>query len=455
MENLVTEYHQITFDEYLAAKQEIKEELLNMAGSFIRIGYRLKQIKQSEAYRNDGYHTLAEFARAEYGLSESVTSRFIAINTKFSIDGNSPELLPEFENFGSGKLSEMLTLSDEDCRLVKETTTVATIRELKKFNKDSKKENVEADVVTETGKTGEKPAQTKEKPENQTEEISGLPLATSQEWTGIKQVIVEFFRDKKELLDDIYELGNCEDIAERMNPSGNLTFKKGLHMLFFYPYPEGVALKTFRQPNETYTWQEFVGLMAEVFGTAYTTPGKIWEDFYGAETAQEESRQEDYEAEKIHGKAETAQGKPIKTKNLETCDVARTKNHRSPGKNKETPDFQEEKEKEKTEKNDEGPKQVLETSGLEGIEGQAEIEDYFDQNGNYQIPEKEAEEAVHKKDNPKLFIRSLAGGVRLYSDNVEIARGGCIDEIIWQIESEISTMAADGYDAEIIFSRED
>jgi len=170
MEDL-TEYHQITFDEYLTAKQEIKEELLNMAGSFIRIGYRLKQIKESWAYRNDGYQTLAEFAKTEYGLSESAASRFMAVNTKFSVGGNSPELLPEFKNFGSGKLSEMLTLSDEDCRLIKETTTVATIREVKRFNKG---ERVEADVVTEA---------------EDTKKIDGL--ATSQE-TGIKFVIVEF-----------------------------------------------------------------------------------------------------------------------------------------------------------------------------------------------------------------------------------------------------------------------
>lgn len=426
-------YHQITFDEYLTAKQEIKEELLNMSGSFIRIGYRLKQIKQSEAYKNDGYQTLAEFAKTEYGLSESVTSRFMAINTKFSVGGNSMELLPEFQNFGSGKLSEMLTLTDEDCRLIKETTTVATIREIKRFNKDGRKETVQADVVTETGELEEK--EVREKTENQTEGIT--TLATSQE-TGIKQVIVEFFRDKKELLNDIYELGNCEDIAERMNPSGNLTFKKGLHMLFLYPYSEGVALKTFKQPNETYTWQEFVKLISEVFETAYTAQGKIWENFYGTEQTQEKAK---------------AQEKTTKIQSLETCDVARTKNHESPRKNKENLDFQEEtgnKEQEKTEENDGSPKQFKENSNLEEIEGQAEIEDYFDQNGDYQIPKEKPED-----NELKFSIRSTAGKVRFYDGSIEIVNGECIDEIIWQIEEEISAKIAGGYHAEIIFMKED
>lgn len=440
MENLI--YHQITFDEYLAAKQEIKEELLNMSGSFIRIGYRLKQIKQSEAYRNDGYQTLAEFAKAEYDLSESVTSRFMAINTKFSVNGNSPELLPEFRNFGSGKLSEMLTLSDEDCKLIKETTTVATVRDIKKFNRDSREEMIEADVVTEI-QAEEKTEEARKKSEK---EIQENPLATSQEiqgqqWTGIKQVIVEFFQDKKELLNNIYELGNCEDIAEMMNPSGNMTFKKGLHMLFLYPYSEGVALKTFKKPNETYTWPEFVKLMSEVFGTTYTAPGKIWEDFYGAEEAQ--------------GKTEQAQGKTRKTEDLETCDVARRKNDGSPRKNKENPDFQEEKkeeEQEKLEENAAGPKQFKENKDSEGIEGQTEIEDYFDKNGDYQIPE---EKSVTHKNSLKCSICNIDGRIRFYSDNIELVRGDCVDEILTVVENEISTMIAKGYNAEIIFSKED
>ncbi len=391
MENLV-EYHQITFDEYLAAKQEIKEELLNMAGSFIRIGYRLKQIKESGAYRNDGYQTLAEFAKTEYGLSESVTSRFMAINTKFSIGGNSPKLLPEFKNFGSGKLSEMITLSDEDCKLIKETTTVAIIREVKKFNKE---ERVEADVVTEIGDTKEIEV-----------EVEENPLAMSQEvWTGIQFVIVEFFRDKKELLNDIYELENCEDIVEMINPSGNLTFKKGLYMLFFYSYSEGVALKTFGKPNKTYTWPEFINLIVQIFGDSYTVPGKVWENFYEAKETQEETEQE---------KIEQTKKKVTKTEDLETCDVAR--------------------------------------NDLEQIEGQIEIEDCFDENGDYQIPEEKSEQAV---DSLKFSIRNIDGKVRFYSGNIELIKGECIDEIMWQIENEIGTKIANGYNANIVFMKED
>ncbi len=403
MESLV-EYHQITFDEYLAAKQEIKQELLNMAGSFIRIGYRLKQIKESGAYKNDGYQTLAEFAKSEYGLSESATSRFMAINTKFSIGGNSPELLPEFKNFGSGKLSEMITLSDEDCKLIKETTTVATIREVKKFNKE---ESVEADVVTEIGDTKV--------------EVEENPLATSQEaWTGIQFVIVEFFRDKKELLSDIYELENCEDITEMINPSGNLTFRKGLYMLFFYSYPEGVALKTFGRPNKTYTWQDFISLIVEVFGDSYTVQGKVWENFYEAKETWEETEQE---------KIEQTQEKVTKTEDFETCDVTGNENAASSRKNKKTMDFQEGEET-----------------------GQTEIEEYFDENGDYQIPEERSEQAA---DSLKFSIRNIDGEVRFCSNNIELIKGECIDEIMWQIENEISTKIANGYNAEIVFMKED
>lgn len=47
------QYHQMTFDEYLAAKEEIKEKIQGMAADYICIGYRLRQIDETQAYRQD------------------------------------------------------------------------------------------------------------------------------------------------------------------------------------------------------------------------------------------------------------------------------------------------------------------------------------------------------------------------------------------------------------------
>lgn len=95
MDNSITpvkEYHQITIDEYLAAKQEITHRLINMSEDYIAIGFFLRQIDESEAYRQDGYASLKDFAKVEFGLSESSVSRAMAINKEFSKDGYSKEL---------------------------------------------------------------------------------------------------------------------------------------------------------------------------------------------------------------------------------------------------------------------------------------------------------------------------------------------------------------------------
>ena len=131
------EYVQLTLDDWLGIKEKLRKELQGVSEGFIRIGYQLKKIKEQRLYENDGYHDINEFAKAEYGLHPSTVSRFIAINTKYSIDGNSERLRPEFAGLGSTKLAEMLTLPDEDLPMIRPETTKEGIRELKRFNRDA------------------------------------------------------------------------------------------------------------------------------------------------------------------------------------------------------------------------------------------------------------------------------------------------------------------------------
>lgn len=129
------EYTQITIDQWLSWKEDVRRKLNETAQNFVYIGYRLKQIRDSGMY--DGKKDIFEFAQDEYGLSKSTVSRFMAINDKYSEDGNSLELRDEFKGLSSSKLSEMLTLPDEQLELITEQTTVSTIRELKAFNKEA------------------------------------------------------------------------------------------------------------------------------------------------------------------------------------------------------------------------------------------------------------------------------------------------------------------------------
>ena len=99
---------------FVTLKQALGQELTKTSQSFIRIGYLLKKARDEEDILKDsGYSDVNEFASAEFGLDRSQVSRFTRINDRFSIGGYSEHLKSEYEQYGSAKLSLMLTLPDE------------------------------------------------------------------------------------------------------------------------------------------------------------------------------------------------------------------------------------------------------------------------------------------------------------------------------------------------------
>ena len=99
---------------YLTLKAALGQELTKTSQSFIRIGYLLKRARdEEEILKDSGYSDVNEFASAEFGLDRSQVSRFVRINDRFSIGGYSEHLKVEYEQYGSAKLSLMLTLPDE------------------------------------------------------------------------------------------------------------------------------------------------------------------------------------------------------------------------------------------------------------------------------------------------------------------------------------------------------
>lgn len=346
------QYHQMTFDEYLAAKEEIKEKIQGMAADYICIGYRLRQIDETQAYRQDGYKTLAEFAKQEYGLSPSATSRFMDINRMFSMNGFSPELVPEFAGYGVSKLSEMLQLTEDDRGLVKAGTTVADIRELKRLERG---ELVEADIMIPEESVPEEPELTEEEKD-------------------IRNVLLAFFAEEENRLSNVWKnIDDPEKVAEIMAPSGNKTFRKGLYMLFLYGYGEGAALKLFKKPSRQMTWKELTETIRNLY-LPYADGGNIWENCYGR-----------------NGE------KPQKDLGLQEKSLATSQ------------------ETKKTEEKPESPNQIREN---DQIEGQKNLEEYFDENGNYEEPEENGESPNQIREN-----RELESMKKELRENLEETRG--------------------------------
>lgn len=139
-------YVQMTLDDWLQMKQKLRQELLGVKQSFVRIGYALRKIEDRRLYEQDGYKSIAEFAKAEYGLEPSTVSRFMSINREYSVDGYSQTLRPEFTDLGRSQLEEMLKLPESDRQMIQPETSREDIRELKRFNKTVPETGVADDI---------------------------------------------------------------------------------------------------------------------------------------------------------------------------------------------------------------------------------------------------------------------------------------------------------------------
>ncbi len=259
------EMQQITLVQWLSWKEDIREKLRETSENFVHIGYRLKQIRDSEMF--DGEADIFGFARKEYGLSKSTTSRFIAINERFSEGGNSLELRREYKALGSSKLAEMLALPDAECQLITERTTVKEIRELKEFSRQQAPEEEER-----------------------------YPEGEEKKLTPLQKCLVDYFRDKKEMLNAVMRAWYEDALkmaAEIMNPSGYATHKKGLCFLFMYDYEKGAAVKimTKKKPSQM-TWEALLTEVDWIFGDLYESgENDVHGAYYGGIKAADENVQ--------------------------------------------------------------------------------------------------------------------------------------------------------------------
>lgn len=233
-------YHQITLDEYMEIKADIKRRLNYLAESFVAIGYRLKQIRDSEAYRQDGYDTIFEFAEKELGLTKSPTSRFMAINDKYSVGGNSLELREEFIGLGKSRLSEMLTMDPENYILVTDKTSVKEIREIKHMEKAAGEE---------------------------------------RELTKFQEVLRKEYAspDRRKELIEIANAESIDDLKAAIIPEGYRLMKKGLLAIKFED--EKIIVRTMGVSGvQELTWEEIFNEYEQVFELAAADP---WQAAYG------------------------------------------------------------------------------------------------------------------------------------------------------------------------------
>lgn len=108
----IVEPGDIQINSYKDFKTALDGELQKAAEGFVKIGWLLKQARDTDILHESGYANVNDFAMAEYGIDKSVVSRYIRINDRFSEGGNSPRLKEQYKEFGYAKLAIMIQLPE-------------------------------------------------------------------------------------------------------------------------------------------------------------------------------------------------------------------------------------------------------------------------------------------------------------------------------------------------------
>lgn len=288
---------------YQGLKSEIKSELNRVAESFVVIGYKLKQVRDGELYRQDGYNNIHEFAKEEYGLSQSNTSRFIAINDKYSMDGGSTKLLERFDGYGYSKLSEMLTLSDDEIKLISVKTTVAEIRDVKQVKREAENEIYATSHNSESLENTQSEQDFKEEKKHIIPEAEKLLIAFFRERNrrGMLKELADLFRNHGEARETI------KQAAEIINPSGYLMFKNLFTIMTFEE--QVIKYNNFKSGTKEFTYSDFIHDTCLVFDMTAIDPAL---EFYGEPEPEPELEKPAPKQEEKTSKADTKKTEPAK-----------------------------------------------------------------------------------------------------------------------------------------------
>lgn len=227
-------------------KNELSKELVSTAQSVCRIGYLLKLARDIDILKEGGYADVYDFALAEYGLDKSQVSRFMNINDRFSVGGNSEQLLPEYADYGSSKLSIMLTLPDEINEELSPDMTKAEIQAVKdEYDEEQKITPIE----------------------HMAEDTSEVPD------DFIKAVVKELndeHPEPAELVNEVYtgpEINYKDDVMESYMPDGDKTYiinipGQGRHMIKCTE--DQLMITRMSDSNKTpLSWEDFTAAVVE------------------------------------------------------------------------------------------------------------------------------------------------------------------------------------------------
>lgn len=251
---------------YTEFREELKAELNKSAESFVKIGYLLKVARDTEILKTSGYSGLEDFARGEFDLEKTQVSRFIRINDRFSLYGNSDKLQDDYSNFGVRKLGLMLTLPDEINEELSSDYTVSEIESIKKTYDEEQK-------ITPL--------------ENALEQIEAEPEISESNILFTSLYKISY--DSPETFAEMFSLRRRrESIIEALAPAGEASHKlriRGHGALLLSCTEKSINITNMRSlEKEFYSWDDANAYFDELISnTQNMTYKEAWSEIYGEE----------------------------------------------------------------------------------------------------------------------------------------------------------------------------
>lgn len=297
-----------SIENYEQFKQALDTELANQAAGFVRTGYLLKKARDTDILASSGYSTVAEFAKAEYGLSKDIVSRYIAINDRYSEGGYSDRLQDKYEGYGVAKLQDMLTLPIEVVDLISPEMTRKEIAEVKAEVREE-----EAISPVEVAIEGE--------------DVQQADMDLSQ------KAIYQYAKDNPEIFKKLLKWkkdGDSEELESILAPSGIAVLAsrpQGIGKVFTSFKGEGQPvdiLAVRSNEKQTLSMDDYAAKVREVFAPVADMPD-AYEKTFGVALVQPESVPEKPESvpKKPEIVSETPKSEPKEPENVEKseCEV--------------------------------------------------------------------------------------------------------------------------------------
>ena len=303
------------FDTYEAYKNTMDQAVGATVQNIVKIGYLLKVARDTGILQESGYTTMRDFAQAEYNIDASMASRFIGINDRYSVDGNSMMLDEKYKGYETSKLAEMLTLPDAIIEEIPPEMKRDEIREIKgQLKEEEKTSDIEVMI---------------EKCETEPSDDSDLAAV-------LKQTIEENFEMFKSIDNLIYDGCKHEDLYEALAPAGYAALigripGKGRMMLSIKSQSEApVLINTRTNEKEECSWDQIFDELDHLIKYPDDTPDpdKDYRETFGHAPQKEEKKlsavtvsekakpKTDKKPQKAEQKPEKAEGEAPKAEEL-------------------------------------------------------------------------------------------------------------------------------------------